>query len=101
MTPRSGLHVALAGLVLTVLCGLGMAVIVLLAGASLNAGEGLLGLVSTGIIILLVLGATLGHIAILVGLIIAGVKALSGFPPKDEVVGMPPRPHMSSSNERR
>jgi hypothetical protein len=101
MTPRSGLYVALTGLVITLLCGLGMAAVVLLTGASLNAGEGLLGLVSTGIIILLVLGATLGHIVIVVGLIIAGVKALSSFPPKDEVVGTPPRPHMSSSNERR
>jgi hypothetical protein len=77
MTPRSGLKVALAGLLLTVLCGLGMAAIVLLAGASLNGGEGLLGLVSTGILMLLVLGATIGHIAILVGLVIVGVTALT------------------------
>ncbi len=77
MTPRSGLKVALAGLLLTMLCGLGMAVIVLLAGASLNGGEGLIGLVSTGILMLLVLGATIGHIAILVGLVIAGVAALT------------------------
>jgi len=101
MTARSGLNVALAGLLLTVLCGLGMAAIVLLAGVSSNGGEGLIGLVSTAILMFLVLGATIGHIVIVVGLIIAGVKALSSFPPKDEVVGMPPRPHMSSINERR
>jgi hypothetical protein len=71
MTPRSGLKFALAGLLVTVLCGLGMAVIVLLAG------EGWLGLVSTGMIVVLVLGATLGHITILVGLVIAGVTALT------------------------
>jgi hypothetical protein len=76
MTPRFGLKGALAGLLLTVLCGLGMAAIVLLAGASLNGGEGLIGLVSTALLMLLVLGATIGHIAILVGLIIAGVTAL-------------------------
>jgi hypothetical protein len=82
MTPRSGLKVALAGLLVTVLCGLGMAVIVLLAGASLNGGEGFIGLVSTGILMLLVLGATLGHVAILVGLVIAGVTALTHRPGK-------------------
>jgi hypothetical protein len=82
MTPRSGLKVALAGLLVTVLCGLGMAVIVLLAGASLNGGEGFIGLVSTVILMLLVLGATLGHVAILVGLVIAGVTALTHRPGK-------------------
>jgi hypothetical protein len=77
MTPRSGLYVALTGLVITLLCGLGMAAVVLLTGASLNTGAGWLGLVSTGIIVFLVLGATLGHIAILAGLFFAGVTTLT------------------------
>jgi hypothetical protein len=77
MTPRSGLYVALTGLVITLLCGLSMAAVVLLTGASLIAGEGWLGLVNIGIIVFLVLGATLGHITILAGLIVAGVTALT------------------------
>jgi hypothetical protein len=52
-----------------------MAAVVLLADA--DAGEGWLGVVSTGIIVVQVLGATLGHITILGGLIIAGITALT------------------------
>jgi hypothetical protein len=77
MTPRSGFKVALIGLLVTLLCGLGMATVVLFAGGNTDMGKGWIGLVSTGIIMLMVLGATLGHIAMLAGLIIAGVAALT------------------------
>ena len=74
MTPRSGLYLALAGLVITLFCGLCMAIVVLLADGN---GEGWIGLVTTGIGIFLVLGATLGHIVMAVGLVMAGVLALT------------------------
>ena len=76
MTPRTGLYVALAGLVTILFCGLCMAVVVLLANRNPDGGEGWIGLVTTGIGIFLVLGATLGHIVVAVGLVMAGVLAL-------------------------
>jgi len=82
MTPRSGLNVALAGLVITLFCGLCMVAVVLLANGNPNAGEGWIGLVTTGIGIFLILGATLGHITIAVGLVLAGVLALKKQPVK-------------------
>ena len=77
MTPRTGLHVALAGLVITLFSGLCMAAVVLLSNGNPDAGEGWIGLVTTGIGVVLVLGATLGHIVVLVGLVMAGVLALT------------------------
>jgi hypothetical protein len=77
MTPRSGLKVALIGLVITVLCGLGMAAVVLLANGNYDVGEGWMGYVTFGIGILLVLGATVGHIVMAVGLVMAAVRALT------------------------
>jgi hypothetical protein len=77
MTPRSGLYVALGGLAITLFCGLCMATVVLHAGGNPDAGDGWMGLVTTGIGIVLVLGATLGHIVMAVGLVMAGVLALT------------------------
>lgn len=76
MTPRTGRYVALAGLVITLFCGLCMTAVVLLANGNPNAGEGWIGLMATGIGIVLILGATLGHIVMAVGLVMAGVLAL-------------------------
>jgi hypothetical protein len=79
MTPRTGLYVALAGLVITLFSGLCMAAVILIANGNPDAGAGWIGLVTTGIGVFLVLGATLGHIVIVVGLVMAGVLALKKY----------------------
>ena len=76
MTQRTGLHVALAGLVITLVSGLGMVAVVLLTDGNYDVGEGWIGYVTFGIGIFLALGATLGHIVMAVGLVMAGILAL-------------------------
>jgi hypothetical protein len=76
MTPRSGLKVALIGLAITGLCGLGMAALALLANLNPDVGEGWMGLATMVIIIVLVLAGTVGHIVMVVGLVMAAVRAL-------------------------
>jgi hypothetical protein len=75
MKPRTGLYVAFIGLVITLFCGLCMAAVVLLANGNPDAGEGWIGLVTTVVGVFLILGAALGHIVIVAGLIMAAIGA--------------------------
>ena len=68
MTPRQGLWMALVGLVIGVVCGL------VLAGVAVTLGPSDLKEMA---MILLFVGAFVGHVVMIVGLILAGVGALT------------------------
>ena len=68
MTPRQGLWMALVGLVIGVLCGL------ILAGVAVTLGPSDLKEMA---MILLFVGAFVGHVVMIVGLIVSGVGALT------------------------
>jgi hypothetical protein len=77
MTPRSALYVALVGLVMFLLCGVPLGLIAVLdPGLHPDVDDGLMRLYF-GVITVLDLGSILGVIVLVVGLVVAGVLALT------------------------
>jgi ABC-type phosphate/phosphonate transport system permease subunit len=76
MTPRSGLYVALVGLVMAVLCIATLGLLAIWDPPNPEVGDGLTRL-WLGFIISVDLGAVLGVVVMVVGLVMAGVLALT------------------------